>query len=337
MYKFRYAVFVMMLISTAIFIACSRNNEINEIIEYFYSTEFDINPTEEVLIYQDLYDRSELGLPTLQQKPKLDTSIYCEPQFQYIVQFNSKLDLEKGEISIFRNNHFVRVRNKMEAWQDDVLTYLHFLAADVYYPQIFFKDERRGEPEETLINNILQMTMFRFNFDRHDEILDTYKEILRWEDESYWAWMNIEVDYDILKIADELISFYIMWTSQHAAGRLQAWDHHITIDLMTGRLKDLFDIVYAESILAAFEEGRYTVFTGSDRRSFELDDYLSERYREIIEENLPSNGTHNTPHADVRNFGIDEDYIYVFVPTWSTHGWHGRLILQIAHGNVVFR
>jgi len=246
------------------------------------------------------------------------------------IQVTSEFEFALNDVSIYKNRLLAQVwESGSENWG------LNVLNVSMYYPQVFFDDINYDSSIEAKINELLESVFFS----EYSWLLEAYALARDFEagivehGTFFVRWSN----YEILAMTDKLVSIYFIDELLRGAGRLQTWDHHITVDLTTGRLKDLFDIVYAESILASFEEGRYTVFTGLDQRNLELDKYLAERYREIIEENLYSSDTHNSPHADVRNFGIDEDYIYVFIPTLSTHGWYGRLILQIAHEDVVFK
>lgn len=242
----------------------------------------------------------------------------------------STKQLDMDNLSIYNNHYFIEFENGTE--KTDGMPLKNRLYVDMHYPQVYGIG---NDEKEVKINSTLKMALFQIISDDYSKILRIYKSIMRWpKDKNEYEFMSAMGEYRILDFTDSLISLHIKNELSYGTGRTWWSDYNLTIDLHTGEIMKLLDIIHTDTILFEVESGKYEIFSGSTNEinnalrdtKVAFDKEISAALKKSIEECTMGNTLYKGP-LNSSNFGIDKEFIYVrlsFEPAL-----YGYLILKI--------
>lgn len=213
-------------------------------------------------------------------------------------------------------------------------TIRNFLDVDVHYPQVVgLKDKSI----ETNLNKKLKMLSLNIISADYEDILLKYKSIIDWKiNKNNESILAVNGKYKILSMDNKQISVHV-YTDFYEGVNIFYDEYVMTIDINSGNIKKLNDIVDMDHIERAIKNTRYQIISGE---TSELANFMSDERDEFNKKILAVYQESKKRYADkeweygvdlgvtnINNFGIDKDYLYINL--LYDDALNGFLILKI--------
>lgn len=134
---------------------------------------------------------------------------------------------------------------------------------------------------------------------------------------------SIEVEYDLLYVADNYISMIISVFSAQGGAHPADFSEIVTYSVADNRVIDIGEIVEEDALFEIIRQGKYTLFAGryyeslDDMDKYFSPDYIIEHYKHHVKQMgayaVESMKKPFYDRASPYNFGMDENYYYIVI------------------------
>ncbi|MDW2796688.1 hypothetical protein RZO55_03730 [Clostridium boliviensis] len=259
---------------------------------------------------------------------KESTSLNKQNKNKYISkELNGECELEELKVTseeAFRKDGLIvydyhhSIQFNGDNYKKNNYTIRNFLDVDVHYPQVTGLTDKEVE---TNLNKKLKMLSLNIISADYEEISLKYKSLIDWNiNKSNESMLAVNGKYKILSMDNKQISVRV-YTDYYEGVNIFNDEYVMTIDINTGNIKKLKDIVDMEYIELAIKNYKYQILSG---QTSELDNFMKEQKDEFNKEILAAYKESKKRYANkewiygvdrgvanINNFGIDKEYLYI--------------------------
>lgn len=272
----------------------------------------------------------------LKQSTDASKELNSESELKELKVTSEEAFKEDGLI-VYDYHHSIQFNG--DNYKKDNYTIRNFLEVDVHYPQVVgLKDKG----VETNLNKKLKMLSLNIISADYEEILIKYKSIIDWNiNKSSESMLAVNGKYKILSMDNKQISVHV-YTDWYEGVNIFYDEYVMTIDINSGNIKKLNDIVDMEHIELAIKNYKYQILSGE---TSELANFMRDQKDEFNKEILAAYQKSKKRYANkdwvygvdlgvtnINNFGMDKDYLYINL--LFDDALDGFLILKIPIGEL---
>lgn len=267
---------------------------------------------------------------------KIDKELYSESELKEL-KVTSKEEFKKNGLIVYDYHHSIQFNG--DNYKKNNYTIRNFLDVNVHYPQVFGLEDKKVESN---LNNILKMISLNIISNDYTEILLKYKSIIDWNiNKDNDSMLAVNGKYKILSMDNNQISIHV-YTDWYGGVNIFYDEYVMTIDINSGNIMKLSDVVDTDYIELAIKNGEYQILSGetSELTNF-IRNHKNEFNKEILNVYEESKKKYDNKEwkygvdlgaTNINNFGIDKDYLYINF-TYDD-ALDGFLILKIPIGEL---
>lgn len=277
-------------------------------------------------------NQKSINYPPTVKHISVNTNNETESDSIELKQVTSEEAFREDGLIVYDYHHSIQFNG--DNYQKSNYIIRNFLDVDVHYPQVVgLKDKCI----ETKLNKKLRMLSLNIISADYEDILLKYKSIIDWNiNKNSESMLAVNGKYKILSMDNKQISVHV-YTDFYEGVNIFYDEYVMTIDINSGNIKKLNDIVDMEHIERAIKNSRYQIISGE---TSELANFMSDERDEFNKKILAVYQESKKRYADkeweygvdlgvtnINNFGIDKDYLYINL--LYDDALNGFLILKI--------
>lgn len=277
-------------------------------------------------------NQKSINYPPTVKHISVNTNNETESDSIELKQVTSEEAFREDGLIVYDYHHSIQFNG--DNYQKSNYIIRNFLDVDVHYPQVVgLKDKSI----ETKLNKKLKMLSLNIISADYEDILLKYKSIIDWNiNKNSESMLAVNGKYKILSMDNKQISVHV-YTDFYEGVNIFYDEYVMTIDINSGNIKKLNDIVDMEHIERAIKNSRYQIISGE---TSELANFMSDERDEFNKKILAVYQESKKRYADkeweygvdlgvtnINNFGIDKDYLYINL--LYDDALNGFLILKI--------